>query len=62
MQIECSPQALGELPVKSSVKLNVSGPKKQRPINSTEPDVPKRMGLVKSVWNVLVFIFKMKTF
>lgn len=37
--------------MKSSVRLNVSGPEKQCPINSTEPDVPKWMGLAKPVWN-----------
>lgn len=36
--------------IKSSVRLNVSGPEKQHPINSTEPDVPKRMDLAKSLW------------
>lgn len=36
--------------IKSSVRLNVSGPEKQCPINSTEPDVPKKMDLAKSLW------------
>lgn len=44
--------------MKSSVRLNVSGPEKQRPINSAEPDVPRRMGLAKSAWNF--FFFKRK--
>lgn len=42
---------------KSSFRLNVSGPTIQHPINSTEPDGPKWMGLAKSC-----FVFKTKTF
>lgn len=44
--------------IKSSVRLNVSGPEKQRPINSTEPDVPKRMDLAKSLWKWVFFEMK----
>lgn len=43
--------------MKSSARLNVSVPEKQCPINSAEPDVPKWMGLAKSVWK---FFFKRK--
>lgn len=41
--------------MKSSARLNVSVPEKQCPINSTEPDVPKWMGLAKSVWKFFFF-------
>lgn len=47
--------------MESSARLNVSVPEKQSPINRTEPDVPKWMGLVKSVWKFF-FFFERKTF